>query len=60
MITQGGPAFSSETLNIFVFSNAFNYYHLGFASAVLVFFFLLVMGVSVLLLQLRRAAVERI
>lgn len=56
VITQGGPAFSSETLNIFIFSNAFNYYHLGYASAVLVFFFLFVMGVSVLLLQLRRAA----
>jgi multiple sugar transport system permease protein len=56
VITQGGPAFASETLNIFVFSNAFNYYHLGYASAVLVFFFMLVMGVSVLLLQLRRAA----
>ncbi len=56
VITQGGPAFSSETLNIFIFSNAFNYYHLGYASAVLVFFFILVMGISVLLLQLRRAA----
>ena len=56
VITQGGPAFASETLNIFIFSNAFNYYHLGYASAVLVFFFLLVMGISILLLQIRRAA----
>ncbi len=56
VITQGGPAFASETLNIYIFANAFNYYHLGYASAVLVFFFLLVMGVSILLLQVRRAA----
>lgn len=56
VITQGGPAFASETLNLYIFSNAFNYYHLGFASAVLVFFFLLVMGTSLLLLQVRRAA----
>jgi multiple sugar transport system permease protein len=56
VITQGGPAFSSETLNLFVYSNAFNYYHLGYASAVLVFFFMLVMAVSALLVQIRRAA----
>ncbi len=56
VITQGGPAFQSETLNIFIFQNAFNYYHLGYASAVLVFFFVLVLGVSLLLLQVRRAA----
>jgi multiple sugar transport system permease protein len=56
VITQGGPAFASETLNLYIFSNAFQYYHLGYASAVLVFFFMLVMGVSLVLLQVRRAA----
>jgi len=56
VITQGGADFSSETLNIYAFQNAFNYYRLGYASSVLVFFFLLVMGVSILLLRVRRAA----
>jgi multiple sugar transport system permease protein len=56
VITQGGADFSSETLNIYAFQNAFNYYRLGYASSVLVFFFLLVMGVSILLLRFRRAA----
>ena len=56
VITQGGADFSSETLNIYAFQNAFNYYHLGYASAILVFFFMLVMGVSILLLRVRRAA----
>jgi multiple sugar transport system permease protein len=56
VITQGGADYSSETLNIYTFQNAFNYYHLGYASAILVFFFMLVMGVSILLLRVRRAA----
>lgn len=56
VITQGGADFSSETLNIYAFQNAFNYYRLGYASSILVFFFLLVMGVSILLLRVRRAA----
>lgn len=56
VITQGGADFSSETLNIYAFQNAFNYYRLGYASSVLVFFFLLVMGVSIVLLRVRRAA----
>ncbi len=56
VITQGGADYSSETLNIYTFQNAFNYYHLGYASSILVFFFMLVMGVSILLLRVRRAA----
>ncbi len=56
VITQGGADYSSETLNIYTFQNAFNYYHLGYASSILVFFFMLVMGVPILLLRVRRAA----
>lgn len=51
--TQGGPTFSSETLNVLAFVNAFQYFDLGYASAMLVVFFLLVLILSLLVGKLR-------
>ena len=56
VITQGGADYSSETLNIYTFQNAFNSYPFVYASAVLVFFVMLDTAVSILLLRMRRAA----
>ena len=52
--TQGGPGFASETLNLYVYAQGFTYFELGYASAVLVVFFTIVMSVSVLFTLLRR------
>ena len=58
VITGGGPAYASETLNLYIFSQGFAYFNMGYASAALVLYFILVMGVSLLFIRLRRAASE--
>ena len=55
VITQGGPAFASETLNIYIFQTGFNYFHLGYASSLLIVLFVIVMSVSLILIRVRRA-----
>jgi multiple sugar transport system permease protein len=52
-ITQGGPGTASETINIYLYSVAFSYYNVGYGSAIAVVFFILVVGISLLLLYLR-------
>jgi multiple sugar transport system permease protein len=54
VITKGGPAFASETLNLYIYSSAFDYLHIGYSSAMLVVFFLIVLAVSLLLIRVRR------
>lgn len=55
VMTQGGPAFASETLNIYIFQTGFNYFHLGYASSLLIVLFVIVMSVSLILIRVRRA-----
>jgi multiple sugar transport system permease protein len=50
VITQGGPGTASETINIFLYLQAFAYYNMGYASAVVVVFFALILALSALLL----------
>jgi multiple sugar transport system permease protein len=54
VITLGGPGTSSETLNIMLYQTAFAYYDLGYASAMVVVFFVLIMLVSLVLLRVRQ------
>lgn len=56
IITGGGPAWASETLNIFAFNQGFVYFHMGYTSAVLVLFLALILAMSLVLIRLRRAA----
>jgi multiple sugar transport system permease protein len=58
VMTGGGPAFATETMNLYIYAQGFQYFKLGYASAALVLFFLLVFGVSLLFIHLRRAASE--
>jgi multiple sugar transport system permease protein len=53
VMTQGGPGRASETLNLFGFHLAFHYFNMGYASAFLVVFLVLVLGASLLLIALR-------
>lgn len=53
VITQGGPGTSSETINIFLYLQGFAYYNMGYASAVVVVFFLLIVSLAGLLLWTR-------
>lgn len=54
VITQGGPGTASETLNIFLYLQAFAFYNIGFASAVVVVFFVIIVILSLLLLWTRQ------
>ena len=54
VLTQGGPGDASQTINIFLYLQAFAYYHIGYASAVVLLLFLLVAGASLLLIRVRR------
>jgi multiple sugar transport system permease protein len=54
VITQGGPGQASETINIFLYLQAFAFYNVGYASAVVVVFFALIMLLAALLLWTRQ------
>jgi len=54
VITLGGPGTSSETLNILLYQTAFAYYDLGYGSAMVVVFFVLILLISLLLLRFRQ------
>jgi len=53
VITQGGPGTASETINLYLYLQAFSFYQIGKASAVVVVFFVLVVALSYLLFWLR-------
>ncbi|MFT3718629.1 carbohydrate ABC transporter permease [Pseudorhodoferax sp.] len=53
VITQGGPGTASETINLYLYLQAFSFYQIGKASAVVVVFFVLVVALSLLLFWLR-------
>ena len=55
VMTEGGPGFASETLNLYVFQTSFKYLNLGYASALIVVFFALIAAASLLLIRVRRA-----
>jgi multiple sugar transport system permease protein len=54
VITQGGPGTASETLNIFLYLQAFQFYNVGYASAVVLVFFVIIIALSLLLLYARQ------
>ena len=54
VITQGGPGFATETLNIYIYNTAFQYQQLGYAAALLLVFFVIVFAVAGLILRFRR------
>ena len=54
VISNGGPGTSSETLNILLYLQAFSFYDMGYASAVVVVFFALILLVTMLMLWTRR------
>jgi multiple sugar transport system permease protein len=56
VITKGGPVYASETLNVYSFIQAFEYFNMGYSSALLMIFFALVMGVAIVFMRLRRVS----
>jgi len=56
VMTQGGPGFASETLNVYTFQVGLFYFHIGYASSLIVILFALVLGVSLVLIKVRRGS----
>ncbi len=54
VISSGGPGTASETINIFLYLQAFAYYNIGYASAVVVVFFAVIVAISLLMLHVRQ------
>lgn len=59
-MTGGGPGFSSETLNVFSYQQAFQYFSFGYASSVLVVFFAIVLSISLVFTYMRRETPSRL
>ncbi len=53
-MTQGGPGTASETINIYLYLQAFSFFRIGQASAIVVVFFVIVVAFSVALLVVRQ------
>ncbi len=54
VISNGGPGTASETMNIYLYLQAFSYYNMGYASAIVVVFFVLILMVSLVLFSVRQ------
>ncbi|MCP5149747.1 MAG: sugar ABC transporter permease [Ectothiorhodospiraceae bacterium] len=53
-ITQGGPLYATETMNMNIYFNAFDYGYMGAASAKGVVFFGMILAIQLVLVGLRR------
>jgi len=56
VISQGGPGTASETINLYLYLQAFAFYNVGNASAVVVVFFAIILALALLLLYVRERA----
>jgi multiple sugar transport system permease protein len=54
VITQGGPGVSSETINIHLYLQAFAFHNIGYASALVVVFFAIIVALALFLMMLRQ------
>lgn len=53
-MTRGGPGFATETINTYGYVQSFEYFALGKASSLLVIFFAIVLGISLMFIQIRK------
>ena len=54
IMTQGGPGYATLTLGYWIFMNAFQFFHLGYASALAYVLFVVVLAVTLLQFRLQR------
>ena len=54
VMTLGGPGTASETINVLLYQTAFAYYDIGYGSAMVVVFFVIILLVSMVLLHVRQ------
>lgn len=56
VMTQGGPGNASDTINLYLFNTAFSYFKMGQASSMVVVFFAIILGMSMIVARIRRAS----
>lgn len=56
VMTQGGPGNASDTINLYLFNTAFSYFKMGQASSMVVVFFAIILGLSIVVARIRRAS----
>jgi multiple sugar transport system permease protein len=56
VISSGGPGTASETINLYLYLQAFAFYNIGYSSAVVVVFFVLILTLAMVLLHVRQRA----
>jgi multiple sugar transport system permease protein len=54
IMTQGGPGYATLTLGYWIFMNAFQFFHLGFASALAYVLFIVVLVMTLIQFRLQR------
>ena len=54
VISNGGPGTASETLNILLYLQAFSFYDMGYAAAITVVFFVIILLITMLMLHARQ------
>lgn len=54
MLTNGGPAKSTQTLSYLIYANAFQYWKLGYASAIAYVMFVIILVISIFQLRIGR------
>ena len=54
VITQGGPGIASETISIHLYLQAFAFHNVGYASALVIAFFVIIVAMALFLLYLRQ------
>ena len=57
-LTSGGPGISTETLNFYVYINGFEFYKLGYSSALAIILFAIILVISIFLMR-RTSAQEK-
>jgi multiple sugar transport system permease protein len=54
VISGGGPGTSSETINLYLYQTAFAFYNMGYAAAMTVVFFIIILLISLVLFTVRQ------
>lgn len=54
VITNGGPGYASETLNLYSFNQSLSFLHIGYGSALLVWLSIMIFAITMILTAIRR------
>ena len=56
VMTQGGPGNATQIMNLYIYENGFKYFKMGYASAVIIILFVLILFANVILARFRRGS----